>query len=407
MYTFDDLINSYPLGAGLGRWGMIAGYFGGGPERTLWAEIQVAGWAIDGGIPLVLVSVAVLVVVLLAERRLALTDPDAKVRACAAVVLAANLGTAALIFSFTPFVTQIGLQFWFLAGAVQAIATRTDDVDAHAGCSSRGTSRPMAGWTWRISRSRGIWRGAGTVHLVAHRVSPELAALPHVRVHAVPRPFGVHRFGEPILRSTARRVQRSLAADGVRTVANGGNADLGDLNWVHYVHAAFEPVAAGLRTGCSSHGNTGDTSPKSARRSRARGWSSATASELLTMSCGWLAWRGTGPGSFTTESIRRRFAGRRRGARAPRAVRWACRAPAGWRSLSARSAIGAKGSTRCSARGRRSAAARSWDVDLLVAGTGAELERGRPVPRASCLRAGCASWVSGATCRPCSRPATC
>ncbi len=29
-------------------------------------------------------------------------------------------------------------------------------------------------------------------------------------------------------------------------MANGGNADLGDLNWVHYVHAAFEPVAFGL-----------------------------------------------------------------------------------------------------------------------------------------------------------------
>jgi hypothetical protein len=127
VYTFDDLINTYPLGAGLGRWGMINGYFGSGSERPLWAEIQVAGWAIDGGIPLVLVSVAVLVVVLLSERRLALSDPDAKVRACAAVVLAANLGTAALIFSFTPFVTQIGLQFWFLAGAVQAIATRNAD----------------------------------------------------------------------------------------------------------------------------------------------------------------------------------------------------------------------------------------------------------------------------------------
>ncbi len=84
------------------------------------------------------------------------------------------------------------------------------------------------------------------VHLVAHQVSSELAALANVRVHAVPRPFGVHRFGEPILRSTARRVQRGLAADDLRTVANGGNADLGDLNWVHYVHAAFEPVAAGL-----------------------------------------------------------------------------------------------------------------------------------------------------------------
>jgi len=123
VYTFDDLINSYPLGAGLGRWGMINGYFGAGSERPLWAEIQIAGWAIDGGIPLIVVSVAALAVALLADRRLALFDADAKVRACAGVVLAANIGTAALIFSFTPFVTQIGLQFWFLAGAVQAIAT--------------------------------------------------------------------------------------------------------------------------------------------------------------------------------------------------------------------------------------------------------------------------------------------
>jgi hypothetical protein len=43
------------------------------------------------------------------------------VRACASVVLAANLGTAALIFTFTPFVTQIGLQFWFLAGALHGL----------------------------------------------------------------------------------------------------------------------------------------------------------------------------------------------------------------------------------------------------------------------------------------------
>jgi hypothetical protein len=87
----------------------------------LWAEIQVAGWAIDGGIPLVRQH--------LGARR---PSPDAaravgsgrEVRACAGVILAANLGTAALIFSFTPFVTQIGLQFWFLAGALHAVATR-------------------------------------------------------------------------------------------------------------------------------------------------------------------------------------------------------------------------------------------------------------------------------------------
>jgi hypothetical protein len=123
VYTFDDLVVTYPLGAGLGRWGMIAGYFGTGSEASLWAEIQIAGWAIDGGIPLLLLGVAAPVIALGAQWKLAFADPNSKVRACAAVILAANLGTAALIFSFTPFVTQIGLQFWFLAGAIHAIGT--------------------------------------------------------------------------------------------------------------------------------------------------------------------------------------------------------------------------------------------------------------------------------------------
>jgi hypothetical protein len=129
VYTFDELVRTFPLGAGLGRWGMIAGYFGGGstPETApLWAEIQVAGWGIDGGIPLLLVCLGGLGVALSSELKLALRARDPKVRACAAVILAANLGTAALIFSFTPFVTQIGLQFWFLAGALHGVAADRD-----------------------------------------------------------------------------------------------------------------------------------------------------------------------------------------------------------------------------------------------------------------------------------------
>ena len=88
---------------------------------------------------------------------------------------------------------------------------------------------------------------AGAVHLVSHRVSPELAALAGVHVHTASRPLGIHTLGEPILRSTARRLRQRLGSEGLRTLANGGNADLGDLNWVHYVHAAFDPPAAGLR----------------------------------------------------------------------------------------------------------------------------------------------------------------
>jgi hypothetical protein len=123
VYTFDELLASHPLGAGLGRWGMIAGYFGSNNPASppLWAEIQVAGWAIDGGVPLLLLSFGALAVTLLSQLRLARRHADPKIRACAGVVLAGCLGTAALVFSFTPFVTQIGLQFWFLAGALHGV----------------------------------------------------------------------------------------------------------------------------------------------------------------------------------------------------------------------------------------------------------------------------------------------
>jgi hypothetical protein len=130
VYTFEELLTTYPIGAGLGRWGMIGGYFGSSanPESTrLWAEIQIAGWAIDGGIPLLLLSLVALGVTFTSQVRIARSHSNAKVRACAAVILAANVGTVALMLSFTPFVTQIGLQFWFLAGAVNAVAGRVAD----------------------------------------------------------------------------------------------------------------------------------------------------------------------------------------------------------------------------------------------------------------------------------------
>jgi len=83
------------------------------------------------------------------------------------------------------------------------------------------------------------------VHIVAHTIAAELASQPRVQPHRVPRPFGRHRFGEPLMRHWARRWQSTLAPAGVRVVANGGNVDAGDVNWVHYVHAAFTPTAAG------------------------------------------------------------------------------------------------------------------------------------------------------------------
>jgi hypothetical protein len=85
--------------------------------------------------------------------------------------------------------------------------------------------------------------GRAEVHLVTHRVWPDLAALPSVNVHEVPRPFGRHAAGAPLLAWAGRRWAGRLQTRGARVVANGGNCATTDVNWVHYLHAAFAPAA--------------------------------------------------------------------------------------------------------------------------------------------------------------------
>jgi hypothetical protein len=123
--AFGDLLTEYPMGAGLARWGVLAGVVGIPPSRQLWAEVQPAAWILDGGLFLLILYGGALLATLLWELKLVrnLTDPDD--RLWAAAVVAANVGTLALIFTFVPFSTQIGLQFWFLEGLLHgAMVTR-------------------------------------------------------------------------------------------------------------------------------------------------------------------------------------------------------------------------------------------------------------------------------------------
>ena len=89
------------------------------------------------------------------------------------------------------------------------------------------------------------------VHLVGHRVSADLASLANVHVHAVARPLGVHLAGAPLLAREAQRQARTLGP-AAHVLVNGGNAP-GPATWVHYVHAAYEPRTSGsLRSRVSS-----------------------------------------------------------------------------------------------------------------------------------------------------------
>jgi hypothetical protein len=124
--AFGELLVDHPLGAGVGRWGMAAAYFGTftAANPPIWAEIQLAGWMIDGGILMVALYSGALLVTALGEWRVAMVGDHPRLARCGAAVLAVNLGTAAMIFSFTPFVAQMGIQYWFLAGALHGVAVR-------------------------------------------------------------------------------------------------------------------------------------------------------------------------------------------------------------------------------------------------------------------------------------------
>jgi hypothetical protein len=124
-------------------------YYFGNPESLtappLFAELQPNAWILDGGIPLLLLYAGALVAATRQQLRLAITGRGSSLGPSAAVILAANAGTLALIFGFTPFTTQVGLQYWLLAGALHGAQPQ----------------RALAGSVFRAPAraSRPAWRG--------------------------------------------------------------------------------------------------------------------------------------------------------------------------------------------------------------------------------------------------------
>lgn len=88
-------------------------------------------------------------------------------------------------------------------------------------------------------------RRGDEVHLVAHRVAPELLGRPNVSWRRVPKPLGSYLLGEPLLDRAGRHRASEVSRRGGRVVVNGGNCQWGDVNWVHYVHAVWRPREPG------------------------------------------------------------------------------------------------------------------------------------------------------------------
>jgi hypothetical protein len=117
IYTIDEVLPEYPLGAGPGRWGMMFYYFGD-PGNTknpsLWAEIQWTGWLYDGGIALVLVYTLAIALAFRVSYKIAFNQRSAELATLAAVVFAYDVGVLAATFDSCFFIGGGGLDFWML-----------------------------------------------------------------------------------------------------------------------------------------------------------------------------------------------------------------------------------------------------------------------------------------------------
>lgn len=130
-YTLSELLYEFPLGAGLGRWGMMQVYFG---DAALWqappihVEIQPTGWLLDGGVPLWLLLGGGIVAAVRTTYLVALYESDS-LQDAAAAILCVQLTILCLCLTGPVFNTQLGIQFWAVTGALVGplLAARTDE----------------------------------------------------------------------------------------------------------------------------------------------------------------------------------------------------------------------------------------------------------------------------------------
>jgi len=210
--------------------------------------------------------------------------------------------------------------------------------------------------------------GGPAVHLVAHRVWPDLERSAGVTVHRVRRPLGSHFLGAPLLAAEGERRARGF---GGRVIANGGNADAGDVTWVHFVHAAHAPEGAGVR-GRLAHRYYLARERRALRRARIVVCNSRRTSEDVRERVGVPAERtcvvyyGSDPVTFAAVG-----ADERRAARA--ALGWPLDRPV----VLFVGALGdrRKGFDRLFEAWRQLCADRGWDADLAVAGHGRDLRK--------------------------------
>jgi len=122
--TLTQYLPMYPLGAGLGRWGMVHAYFGN-PADSLWVEIQWTAWLFDGGVVMIVLYLTAILVATWGCLKVALSrvgGAEPSLSLWGAVLVAYNVGAVAVCFNYALFAGTSGVEFWLLNMAVLCAA---------------------------------------------------------------------------------------------------------------------------------------------------------------------------------------------------------------------------------------------------------------------------------------------
>jgi len=138
--TVGELLDQYPLGAGVGRWGMMSAYFGDPSDfrsPPFYVEPQITGWLLDGGIPMWLLYGGAIMFSLLAGWKMT-RSLDIGLAKLALIVVPVQVFVAGLGMAGPIFNTQMGILFWMMASALHgAERGNREDVEAFPISSAR------------------------------------------------------------------------------------------------------------------------------------------------------------------------------------------------------------------------------------------------------------------------------
>jgi hypothetical protein len=118
--TFGQLLDEYPLGAGVGRWGMMGVYFNDPTSVAppIYVEIQITGWLLDGGIPMWVLYGSAILLALLTAYELAIKRALPVLSDTALICLGVEFLIVGFAWAGPVFNTQLGILFWFLVSTL-------------------------------------------------------------------------------------------------------------------------------------------------------------------------------------------------------------------------------------------------------------------------------------------------